>query len=322
MDEKILKILRVHRDSFISAEEIAQRLSFSKSTVVKYIHNLRDEGYDIQARPHLGYKLLALPDRLLPQELAWRLNTKIIGQKILSYNTVDSTNTVAFSLAERGLGEGTAVFAEAQKKGKGRLGRSWVSAKGKGIYLSVILRPGIALKEAAFITLLAAVSCAESIRKISGQVAEIRWPNDILVNNKKVCGILTEMQAENSAVKFVILGIGINVNTSVDKLPAGGGSLREGSGKGKEKLSRLKLARELLRHLDKKYLYFKHKGRAGIIREWKNLSAFCGKRIKVSFAHKSVEGQAQGVDAQGALILRLDNGFKQHILAGDVIRVR
>lgn len=322
MDEKILKILRTHTDEFVSGHDLAKRLSLTQATVARHIHKLCEEGYDIQAQPHFGYKLVALPDKLLAQELAWQLNTKIIGKKILSYDSVDSTNTTAFSLAEKGACEGTAVFAEAQRKGKGRLGRDWVSPKSKGIYLSLVLRPEILAKQAALITLVASVSCAEAIRKVLGLRALIRWPNDILVNNKKVCGILTEMQAEDNEVKFIILGIGINVNTPSSKLPSGASSLRGEGGETKAQLCRLELAQELLRQFDQEYLSFKHKGSAKIITQWKNFSALSGNRVKVIFQDKTIEGQAQDIDQQGALIVRLDSGFKQHVLAGDVVKVR
>ena len=321
-DEKILRLLRVHRDRFFSAQEISRKVSLSNSTVARHIYKLRDEGYDIQAQPHWGYKLVSVPDKLIAQEIMWQLDTKIIGRKILSYDTVDSTNAVAFSLAEQGAGEGTVVFAEAQRKGKGRLGRSWSSPKSKGIYCSLILRPQIPPQKASLITLLAAVSCAEAIRERTGLTAQIRWPNDILVNNKKVCGILTEMQVQDEQVQFIILGIGINVHTQVSKLPTGAGSLKEETKEGKRQFSRLELARELLCALEREYLSFKDKGSADIITRWNNFSALSGKRVKVFFAHKAIEGQAQDIDGQGALIIRLDNGFKQHVVAGDVVRVR
>ena len=322
MDEKILRVLRAHTDRFISAQEISRKTSLSNPTVARHIYKLREEGYDIQAQPHWGYKLVGLPDRLLACEIMWQLNTETVGRKILSYDTVDSTNSVAFSLAERGVSSGTAVFAEAQSKGRGRLDRNWVSPKSKGIYLSLVLRPQIASDKTALITLLAAVGCCETIRRVCGLRAQIKWPNDILVNNKKVCGILTEIETQGSKIKFIILGIGINVNTPISKLPAGASSLREEAGKARAQFCRLELARELLRRLDRQYLSFKHKGSAGIITQWKNLSALSGKRVKVSFAHRTIEGQAQDIDEHGALIVRLDNGLKQHVVAGDVVKLR
>lgn len=322
MDEKILEILRTHADRFVSAQEISRKSLLSNANITRCIHKLREEGYDIQGQPHGGYRLVALPDKLLAEELTWQLDTKIIGKKILSYDTVDSTNTVAFSLAEKGILEGMVVFAEAQRKGRGRLGRSWISPKSKGIYLSLVLRPKIAPERAALITLLAAVGCAEAIRKISGLRAQIRWPNDILVNNKKVCGILTEMQTQDNKVEFIILGIGINVDIPISKLPPEATSLKKESKRVESQFSRLELARELLRQLDQRYLSFKHKGSAKIIAQWKNLSALSGKRVKVFFSDRTIEGQSQDIDEQGALIVRLDNGFKQHVLAGDVVKLR
>lgn len=322
MDEKILRVLRGHPDSFFSIDQLNKKTSIPKAIIARCIHRLQREGYDIQVQPHFGYKLIAPPDRLLAQEVGWQLNTRIIGQKIFSYDTVDSTNTVAFALAEKGASEGTSVFAEAQTEGRGRLGRSWVSPGLGGIYLSIVLRPKILPEKAALVTLLAAVSCAETIRKICGLQALIRWPNDILVNSRKVCGILTEMELKDKKIKFVILGIGINVNTPISKLPAGASSLREEAGRRKTQFSRLELARELLRRLDEEYLYFGDRGSARLIDRWKNLSALSGRRIKVFLTDRTVEGQAQDIDEQGALIVRLDNGFKQHIVAGDVVKVR
>lgn len=322
MDEQILSILRAHKDEFISGVSLSRKLSLSSSAIARHIHQLREEGYDIQAQPHLGYRLLALPDRLLAQELSWRLETKVIGQKILAYDTVDSSNAVAYALAEQGAPEGTAVFAEAQSKGRGRLGRSWVSPKAQGIYFSLILRPKTASSEAALLTLLAGVSCSEAIREISGLAAQIRWPNDILVNQRKVCGILTEMSQANEKVKFLIVGIGLNVNTPADKLPPGASSLREESKDGQIHFTRLELARELLRQLDQDYHYFTHRGSATVIERWSNFSALSGKRVKVVLPNRTIEGLAQDIDRQGALIVRLDNGFKQHIVAAEAVKVR
>ncbi|MBN3038152.1 MAG: biotin--[acetyl-CoA-carboxylase] ligase [Candidatus Omnitrophica bacterium] len=321
MDEKILEILRARRESFVTAEEIGARAEMSKTTVFRHIHKLREEGYDIQSQPHGGYRLVNIPDRLSAQELGWRLHTKTIAKKILAYDVVDSTNAVAFALAQRGASEHTAVFAEGQKKGRGRLGRQWVSPKSKGIYCSLILRPKISPDQAAIVTLMAAVSCAQAIRKMCGLNALIRWPNDILVNDKKVCGILTQMYVRDNSLEFIILGIGINVNTGTSKLPREASSLREEC-RDKSPICRIQLSQELLRHLDKEYAYLVHKGPEHIIECWSDFSALSGKRVKVYLANKSVEGQALGIDKKGALIVRQDNGFRQHFLAADAIKVR
>lgn len=323
MEERILDILRRHMDSFLSGEQLSRSLSISQAALAGYIHKLRQQGYDIQAQPHLGYQLTGLPERLLEPEISWRLQTKVIGQKIFVYDSVDSTNSVAFILAEQGTACGTAVFAEAQSKGRGRLGRSWFSPKSQGLYCSVILRPEIPATKASLLTLMAAVSCAQTIRKIVGLPALIKWPNDIVINERKVCGILTEIQVKDSKLKFVILGIGINVDTQRSKLPSGASSLRGEAGATRLPFLRLRLARELLRQLDQDYLYFQdNENPQNLIVRWRNLSALSGKRVKVSKAQEIIEGQAQDIDEQGALVVRLDNGFKEHVLAAEVVKVR
>ncbi|MFH1244937.1 MAG: biotin--[acetyl-CoA-carboxylase] ligase [Candidatus Omnitrophota bacterium] len=258
-------------------------------------------------------------DLLLAKELSLELNTRIIGKKILSYNIVDSTSAIAAALAEKNEPEGTVIFAEGQKKGKGRLGRNWVSPSAQGIYCSLILRPKIPTEEALLLTLMAGVSCCKAIRQTYGINALIKWPNDIIINNKKVCGILTEMQTRRGQVDFVILGVGINVSTPVNMLPEGATSLQEETGK---HFSRVTLAGSLLRGLETHYLEFMRTGGKNILAQWKNFSALCGKSVKVIRAdHITIKGTAGDIDEKGALIVRTDNGVNQHLLATEVIKV-
>jgi BirA family biotin operon repressor/biotin-[acetyl-CoA-carboxylase] ligase len=223
---------------------------------------------------------------------------------------------VAYRLAEDNAPEGVVVFSEEQSHGRGRMGRVWVSPQGMGIYFSLILRPKILPLEAAKITLLAAVGTAIAIRKMSLLSPKILWPNDILINNRKVCGILIELSAELDRVKFLILGVGINVNTPKDVLPKGATSIREELGR---KISRIEMAREVLRQIERYYFLFKQKKFSSIVREWKELSAILGSHIKVVLQGKTIEGQAQDINSHGALVVRLDNGFLEHIWAGDVV---
>ncbi len=318
MDERILAIFR-ERDESVSGEELSRLLGVSRSAIWKHIEKLRDVGYDIVAHPHRGYRLLHIPDKLLPAEIMWRLNTRFIGRRIYSYERVDSTMDIAYQLAEDNAPEGVVVFSEEQSLGRGRMGRNWVSLKGKGIYLSLILRPKIPLLEAPKITLLVAVGVAQAIRKISGLATLIKWPNDILISNKKVCGILTELSAELDRVNFLILGVGINVNTTKDTLPKEATSVKEELGRS---VSRIDLTKEVLRQVEKYYSLFKQKRFASIVREWKDLSAILGSRIEVICQGKKIEGQAQDIDSHGALVVRLDSGFLEHIWAGDVLKVR
>lgn len=319
MEGKILNVFRAHTNEFISGEELSRRLGVSRAAIWKHIEKLRQEGYDISAQPHLGYKLVGIPDRLLPAEVKWKLDTTFIGQEIYSYAEVGSTMDVAFRLASDNAQEGTVVFGESQTKGRGRMGRSWSSPNQKGIYCSVILRPNIIPSQAPMVTVVAAVSVIRGIRKLTHLPALIKWPNDILINNRKVCGILTEMNAETDRVKFIIVGIGVNVNREKDSLPRGATSIMKEFG---EEVARVDLAKEILRELERYYLLFKTGAIQQMIMEWRNLSAILGYRVKVTCQDRVIEGQAHDLDSNGALILRLDSGFLEKVLAGDVMRVR
>jgi len=317
--EKILEIFKTRPEGYVSGEELSTFLQVSRAAIWKHIEKLRKEGYRIDAVPHLGYKLVSMPDKLLQEELQWNLSTQIVGKKILSYSSVDSTNTIAYKLGEEGLEEGSVIVAEEQKKGKGRLGREWISPKGVGIYLSCILRPHILPVEVPKITLLAAVAVTKAIREVSGLNVVIKWPNDILLGRKKICGILTELRAEQDTVNFVVIGIGINVNTEKNDLPKEATSLKEEADK---QIPRVELAKAVMQQLESHYLKFKKQGFEPIIDEWRDFSGILGARVKVISQNKGIEGQAQDIDNTGALIIRLDNGMLERVLAGDVRLVR
>lgn len=337
LDEKILSALRNRPANYISGEELSKDAGISRSAVWKRIGKLREEGYEIEASPHLGYRLIHLPDSLIPSEIQWKLRTRLLGKEIISYKCVDSTNDAAYSLAEKGLKEGAVIFSEEQAKGKGRHGRNWISPPRTGIYMSCVLRPDIAPNEISRITLLAAVSVAEAIHDVTGLSAMIKWPNDILVNDRKVCGILTEMKAEQDRVDFVILGIGVNVNTSGERLPKAGSSLEEeirkigrpaclqedaGQAGRDEQVSRIELAKKILEYLECNYSALKIKGFDPIIEAWKGLSEMIGARVKVIMQNRTFEGQAHDIDMDGSLLVRREHGLLEKVSSGDVVIVR
>ncbi|MFA5148319.1 MAG: biotin--[acetyl-CoA-carboxylase] ligase [Candidatus Omnitrophota bacterium] len=319
MDDKILNMFRSSNGEFISGEEISEKLGITRAAVWKHIEQLRKDGYEITGEPHVGYRLVGTPDKLIPEEVSHKLGTKVIGRKIYSYESTDSTNDVAHRLAQSGSPEGTVVFSEGQSKGRGRMGRHWVSPKGKGIYFSFILRPDVSPAEAPKITLMSAVAVALAIREVTHLGALIKWPNDIMINNRKAVGILTEMSAEVNTVRYIVLGIGINVNTSKSDLPKEATSLRAEAG---DEISRVELAQEVLRELDRQYRAFNDKGFNKIIDEWKGLSHTLGGEVKITCQHRKIEGTAVDLDSSGALVVRLDNGFTEHVTAGDVLMVR
>ena len=247
------------------------------------------------------------------------LKTRIIGRELIYHDTVGSTNTVAYNLAKSGAKEGTVVIAEKQTKGRGRLSRAWFSPKEKGIYLSIILRPKMTPFKAPVITLMAAVSLAQAIRENANVQAFIKWPNDILINDKKAAGILTEMEAEADSVKFLILGIGINVAAKPSELPKGATSIMCEAG---DPVARPGLIKALFERLEQNYLLIQKEGFLTIRTEWKNLSVTLGRRVKATCMHKETEGEAVDIDSDGGLKIRLDNGFYEKVMAGDLALLR
>jgi len=318
MRDKILDLLK-KKEGYVSGEEIARHLKISRQALWKHIQDLKDAGYGIEAVPHLGYHLASIPDRLFEIEVSRDLNTNILGRKIFYFDSLSSTMDKAMELGVKGAASGTLVLAESQNQGRGRLGRVWFSPKYKGLYLSLILRPDMLPTQASILTLLSAVSICEAIKTISGINAQIKWPNDILIHNKKLAGILTQVVAETDKINFVIIGIGINVNTDREHLPREATSLKAEAG---GSFSRVELTRELLREFERQYLIFKEKGFKRIIEEWKNLSHTLGEEVKIVCQNRKIEGTAVDLDASGALVVRMDNGFTEHITAGDVIMVR
>jgi len=318
VEEKIVKIFKENADSYVSGEELSKRLGVTRTSIWKHIENLRRLGYEIDATPHLGYRLTGVPDKFLPQEITLGLGTKIIAKFVYSFTTAESTNELAYKFAEEGKPDGTVVLAEKQTKGKGRMGRKWVSPEG-GIYLSLILRPELPPNQTPKITLLAAIGVARALRSHCNIAGLIKWPNDILVGSKKICGILTELKAEQDTTQFLIIGIGVNVNIDKKDLPQGSTSVSNELG---ETVSKVKLAQNILRELELQYNIFKKKGFDSIRTEWRNLSAMLGKRVKVKSHKGAIEGQASDIDDNGSLVVRLDNGFLEKITAGDVILLR
>lgn len=318
MQEKIIELLKRKQD-YISGEEISRYLKISRQALWKHIQELKEMGYDIVAVPHLGYRLVSSPDRLFPSEILSHLNTKFIGKKIYYFDGVSSTMDITIQLGIKGASEGTLVLAEAQTKGRGRLGRVWFSPKYKGIYLSLILKPKILPNQAPILTLLTAVSICEAIKEITGIEVQIKWPNDILIHNKKLGGILTELNAEMDETRFVIIGIGLNVNNDTKTLPAGATSLKEQE---KENINRIDLLQEILRKTEANYLLFKEKGSYPIIEKWRQYSITLGKRVKVICQKEHLEGTAIDIDIDGGLLVRKDSGVTEKVMAGDVVHCR
>jgi len=318
MEERIISLLKRHQ-GYLSGEELSHSLGVSRQALWKHIQILKELGFDITAVPHLGYRLVSIPDRLYDFQVYQGLRTKTFGKKVLYFDSLKSTMDMATQLALKNAGEGTVVIAETQTKGKGRLGRIWYSPKFKGLYFSLILRPKISMDKASIITLLAGVSICEAIKDYPGEETQIKWPNDIILRNKKLGGILTEVKAELDEVNFLIIGVGLNINNDKKSLISGATSLRQES---IEELSRLGIFQNILYRLESNYCLFQKRGPAEVIEKWRSLSFTLGKRVKV-YSHKEhIEGEAVDIDSDGALLVRKDCGFTQKITAGDVVHCR
>ncbi|PIQ86519.1 MAG: biotin--[acetyl-CoA-carboxylase] ligase [Candidatus Omnitrophica bacterium CG11_big_fil_rev_8_21_14_0_20_43_6] len=318
MKEKILDYLHKKHD-YLSGDQISKHLGISRQGLWKHIQELKDLGYEIVAVPHLGYRLESCPDRLFAFEVNRCLHTKFIGKKIHYFDCLSSTMDLGMQLGMENAASGTAVLAESQIKGRGRLGRGWFSPKHKGIYFSLILRPKILPAACPILTLMSAVSICEAIKEVLGLDVQIKWPNDILIHNKKVAGILTEMNAEMDKVNFVVIGIGLNVNNDKKSLLAQATSLKQEQG---QEINRVALLQEILRKIENNYFILENNGAQEIIRKWRNFTLTLGTRVKVDYQGKHVEGQAIDIDSDGALLIRKDSGLTQKVSSGDVSACR
>jgi len=314
MHEEVINSLKKSKD-YLSGEEISRSLNISRAAIWKNIEELRKKGYEIEAASHKGYRLLSTPDKILPWEIKYKLNTRQIGKRIICKERVDSTMDEAFRLGFEGAEEGTVVCAEAQTKGRGRMGRSWSSPKEVGVYMSLILRPTLSPRNVAKLTLLVAVAVCEALRKVSGLDIKIKWPNDLLVHGKKLVGILTELSAEVDRVKFVVVGLGVNVNAPQKKLPDEGTSLKIET---KKKFVRVDVIKEILRSLDAWYGLMKKEGFHPIFSQWKKYASMLKKKIFVRNGEETIEGIALDLSEEGGLLVQKEDGKIIKILAGDI----
>ncbi|MBN2186853.1 MAG: biotin--[acetyl-CoA-carboxylase] ligase [Dehalococcoidia bacterium] len=306
MKGEILKALR-GSGGYVSGELLAQELCISRVSVWKHIHDLKQDGYILEASAK-GYHLISSPDLLLPCEFpSWE-------EKIHYFREIGSTMDVAKDLAKKGAEEGTIIVAEHQTGGRGRLKREWLSPRG-GIYFTLILRPKISPVYAPRINLMASVAVAKTIRKLFGLKAELKWPNDVLIEGKKVCGILAEMDAETDVINFVNLGMGINANTPITQLGEMATSLKDALGK---EISRMELLSSMLTEIAKQQAVLTQED---LLEEWKSLSATLNKNVKVVTPGEEMIGQAVGIDTSGALMIRSKEGSLRTVIAGDCIHL-
>jgi len=319
-DAHILTALRAAGPGTISGAELSNRLGVSRAAIWARIEELRGLGYDIEASPHLGYRLLSAPDALHADDLISRLGkTRVIGRDIRVFQETTSTNDVVEKLAADGVKEGVAVFAESQREGRGRLGRKWLSPPQRGLWFSVLLRPDLRPQEATRLMVASATALARAIQVSTGLEPAIKWPNDILVRGRKVAGILTELNAELDHVKYVIVGIGVNVNVNPGEFPPDlrkqATSLKAEAGMS---ISRPGLAASVLRELDNDYARICDNDFATVADEWAAQCSTLGHTVVIRVGDRQIRGRAETLGDDGALLLRTEHGHLERITGGDV----
>jgi len=353
--KKVLFELRKFRNSYVSGEALKELFGVSRTTIWKYIKELREEGYDIGSSSKKGYMLLNVPD-LNAYEIADDLQTNILGREIIYLDNVDSTNNYAKKISSEGCLEGTVVVSEQQSSGRGRLGRDWHSERGKGIWMSVVLRPSIESERVQIITLAAAVAVVKAINYVTGIETGIKWPNDILLDGKKLCGILTEMSSEVERINYLILGIGINVSQSKNDFPE---NLREQATSLKifsqslnnedfVVFNRSEIIKSVLFELEQMYNKINNGGsnciatqtdialqqevaplsviapqlniapQSAIATEWRKYSITLGKEISIATRNAEIRGIAEDITDEGRLIVLCNDGVRREVLSGEV----
>ncbi|AGC69624.1 bifunctional protein biotin operon repressor/biotin--[acetyl-CoA-carboxylase] synthetase BirA [Thermoclostridium stercorarium subsp. stercorarium DSM 8532] len=318
--DRILKMLAENKGRFISGEQISEELGISRTAVWKHILKLREEGHRIQSVNRLGYQLVNSGDVYDRGTILSRLNTKILGKNLYFYETIDSTNNELKKMAAEGACEGTVVIALCQTEGRGRRGRRWQSDAGSGIYMSVLLKPDLPPTAVQSITLLASSAVCKVLEKYVKSGLGIKWPNDILINNKKVCGILTEMTSEPDKVQAIILGIGLNVwnreEDFGDELKHTATSLCLNTDR---EISRTQLVVEILKELEDLYLNFVEKGSSAKFMDiWRCFSVTIGRDIIVIQGENRWQAKALDVLDDGRLLVETPDGKRQTVLSGEI----
>lgn len=320
MKEEILRLLR-SADGYISGQELCNRFGVSRTAVWKAINQLKEAGYEIEAQQNKGYKLMAAPDLMTEAEIKSLMHTEWVAKEVLYFDTIDSTNTKAQELAEKGYPSGTLVVADKQESGKGRRGRSWVSPSGTGIFMTLMIKPDINPNNASMLTLVAALAVAKAITSVTGEEALIKWPNDIVVNSKKVCGILTEMNAQFDYINHIVVGIGINVHNESfpEEISQMASSLMiEAGGK---RFHRAQIIAETMSYFEQYYdTFLKTQDLSALVREYDKLLVNRNKSVRVLDPKEPFDGKAMGITPKGELIV--DTWESRKLVSSGEVSVR
>lgn len=317
MKGEILKLLK-ETDGYISGQELCERFGVSRTAIWKVINQLKEEGYEIEAVRNKGYTLKSSSDVLSKEELGSSIHTTWAGANVLCFDKTDSTNIRIRVAAEAGAPHGTLAVAEIQEGGKGRRGRSWVSPPGVGIWMSMLLRPQISALSASMLTLVMALAAQKGIKEATGIESQIKWPNDLVLNKKKICGILTEMSTELMEIQYVIPGIGININQTEfpEEIRETATSLYLETGK---KYQRSEIIARIMEAFEEYYEVFtKTEDMSGLMEEYNAKLVNLGNEVCVLDPAGEYRGISEGIDKNGGLLVRLPDGTRKEVISGEV----
>ncbi len=316
MRDKIIKVILDSKDYSISVEELSKKLGVSISEIWKHMKALKEEGYNIEFVNRKGYRLIEVQEDLLTyQNISNKLETKIIGNNIVHFETIDSTNNYAKKVASQEL-EGTVIISEEQTKGKGRIGRPWHSKSKEGIWMSIILKPNMIPQKAPFITLIAGASIVKALNDL-GVETTIKWPNDIIINNKKMAGILTELSAEIERINYIVLGIGINVKTmefSQEISEIATSLYKEGY-----TISRVDIIRKILKEFEYLYLKYINEGsKEETLDICRQYSSIIGKNVYLIKDEEKELVRCLDINQEGNLLVQTKDNIIREIISGEV----
>lgn len=317
MKSEILKLLK-ESCGYVSGQQLCDRFAVSRTAVWKVMEQLKKEGYEIEAVRNKGYRLVDSPDVMSQAEILSLADTSWAAGKVVCFDETDSTNIQARAYGEKGWDHGTLFVAERQSAGKGRRGRGWESPSGLSIYMSILLRPEIAPRHAPMLTLVMAVSVAEGIKEASGQDVGIKWPNDIVLNKKKLCGILTEMSTEIDYINYVVIGVGINVNQEEfpEEIRDKATSLRIETGR---RMKRAGIIASVMNRFEKNYgTFIKTEDLSGLQQAYNSILVNKDCDVRVLEPGNEYSAHALGINEKGELMVRTEDGGRRNIFAGEV----
>ncbi len=317
MKKKILEFLTERRE-FVSGQEICEQLGVSRTAVWKYINSLRDEGYEIESVTRKGYRLLHSPDLLTGEELQKYLSKEIWPGPVACHASIDSTNEEAKRQAAQGAPDGSLYVADQQTAGKGRRGRRWISPGGEDIFFSLLLRPEIPVQCASMLTLVAALAAEAAVEKHSGETGQIKWPNDIILHDRKICGILTEMGTEMGEISYVVIGVGVNLNRMdfSENIAEIGSSIKKETGR---TVKRAAFLADFLKEFQSRYpVFLREQDLRCFVEEYNQKLVNIGREVKIIKNKEEVIRTAEGINAQGELLVRREDGKQETVFTGEV----